>query len=467
MRTLLALVLALLVAFAVAFAIAGRAAGPTIRIAQPTKLVGIDSQMDVSVEAPKGRFTRVEATLEQNGHSFPLFALTQPGEATVKQETPDRIRITRPIGRRALPDLQAGTARILVTAARPVFFGLRTATDTATRDVQVRLTPPRISVVSTKHYVNHGGSELVIYRVSPPDVESGVKVGDVLYPGYPASGAGINADPGLKMAFFALLYDQDLNTPISVYARDEAGNQAHASFDYQVFEKPQARSKIELTDTFLQRVVPDIVEHTPEMKIAIVPGESLLPAFLKINRDLRQIDADRIASYAKRSAPKILWDGPFRALANATVEAKFADHRTYYYQGKEVDQQVHLGFDLAVTQNIPVLAGNSGRVLFADYLGIYGNCIIVDHGMGVQSLYGHLSALDIKDGDAVQKNQQMGRSGMTGLAGGDHLHFTMLVQGHPVNPVEWWDPHWIEDRIMRKIREAQGTSTAPAPTSGR
>ena len=126
-----------------------------------------------------------------------------------------------------------------------------------------------------------------------------------------------------------------------------------------------------------------------------------------------------------------------------------------------MDQQVHLGFDLAVTQKIPVLAGNDGKVVYADYLGIYGNCVIIDHGMGVQSLYGHLSSIEVKAGDLVKKDQQIGRSGMTGLAGGDHLHFSIQVHGHPVNPVEWWDPHWIEDRVLRKIREAGGQAVAP------
>jgi murein DD-endopeptidase MepM/ murein hydrolase activator NlpD len=88
----------------------------------------------------------------------------------------------------------------------------------------------------------------------------------------------------------------------------------------------------------------------------------------------------------------------------------------------------------------------------------------------VQSLYAHLSTIDVKVGDTVEKGQALGRSGMTGLAGGDHLHFSMLVGGHPVNSVEWWDAHWIEDRVLRKIREAVPGATpaaaeaAPAPT---
>jgi len=142
-------------------------------------------------------------------------------------------------------------------------------------------------------------------------------------------------------------------------------------------------------------------------------------------------------------------------LGNSQVEASFADHRTYLYKGKEVDQQTHLGFDLAVTSRVPIVAANAGTVLNASWLGIYGNCVIIDHGMGVQSLYGHMSSFDVNVGDKVSRGQTIGRSGMTGLAGGDHLHFTMLVGGRMVNPVEWWDRHWIADRIERKLGEAR------------
>jgi len=294
-----------------------------------------------------------------------------------------------------------------------------------------------------------------VYRADPPDAESGVQVGDQLYRGYPTSAAGApGADPSLKIAFFALLYDQDLATPITLYARDDAGNRTEAQFDHQVFPKAFHRGRIELSDGFLQRVVPDILARSPELNLAVGPGESYLPAFLRINNDLRRANAARILELGTKSAPELLWKGAFLPLGNAEVESRFADHRTYYYQGKEVDQQVHLGFDLAVTANIPVKAGNDGKVVFADFLGIYGNCVIIDHGVGVSSLYAHLSLIDVKTGDALRKGDVLGRSGMTGLAGGDHLHFSVQVQGHPVDAVEWWDPHWVEDRVARKLREA-------------
>ena len=240
-----------------------------------------------------------------------------------------------------------------------------------------------------------------------------------------------------------------------MYARDAAGNEASTPLEHTPFAKPFARSRIEIDDGFLQRVVPAIAAETTDMQLSTAPDQ-LLSSFLRINSELRMRNGQTIADFAKKSAPEMLWKDAFQPLGNAAVESRFADNRTYFYKGKEIDRQVHLGFDLAVTEHIPVVAANTGVVLFADYLGIYGNCVIVDHGLGVQSLYAHLSSIDVKPGDRVEKGRQLGRSGTTGLAGGDHLHFTMLVGGHPVNAVEWWDPKWMQDRVLRKIAEAGG-----------
>jgi murein DD-endopeptidase MepM/ murein hydrolase activator NlpD len=447
LRAFLGLLLVCAVALGTAFWIAGRGAPPSLSIDKPARVVGQVATLEVTAESPGAHFSTLTVALEQNGKRTPLFALesAQPGSLT--QLDKNRVRIARPFGKQSLPELQAGPARIIVTASRPSFLKLRTLSSSVTRDIQVRLEPPRIAVVSTHHYVNLGGSEMVVYRATPQDVLSGVRVGDLEYPGYPLGGDS-------RSAFFALSYDQDLSTPIVAFARDEAGNEAHATFIDNVFPKPFKRSRIELDDKFLSRVVPEILEHSPELKTPPpAPGEDMLPAFLMINGELRRLNADRIAAIGRQTSATRLWNGPFVQLGNSKVEAAFADHRTYWYRGKEVDQQVHLGFDLAVTARVPILAANDGKVLNASWLGIYGNCVIIDHGLGVQSLYGHLSSFDVSVGDTVKKGQTIGRSGMTGLAGGDHLHFTMLVNGHPVNPVEWWDPHWIQDRVERKLGE--------------
>jgi len=457
MKWLAALVVLLLVAVASILYISRRETPPALTIDKPDRVVGQTGTLEVTVEGPGAKLKDFSIAVEQNGQVIPIAANGSTVNQVV-QAAPNTLRTSLPFGKQAVPQLKAGAARIVVSATRKSFLNLRTLTTTATKDIQVRLEPPRISVVSTHHYVNHGGTEFVVYRATPSDVASGVRVGDVEYPGFP-----VGSDPAVKGAFFALLYDQNLRTKIAAFARDEAGNEATASFIDNVFEKPQKKSRIELDDKFVGRVVPEILEHSPELKLAPPSaGADMVPAFLEVNGELRRRNADQIAALAKNTSPSRLWDGPFVQLGNSKVEAAFADHRTYVYKGKEVDHQVHLGFDLAVTSHVPVVAANAGIVLNASWLGIYGNCVIIDHGMGVQSLYGHLSSFDVKVGDHVSRGQTVGRSGMTGLAGGDHLHFTMLVNGRMVNPVEWWDPHWIQDRVMRKLGETGGTATTPA-----
>jgi len=458
MKFLLGLVLVLALAAGGMFMYAGRLPGPIIEIAKPTKYVGQTTPLDVAVTAPEARLAAVQVLFEQNGKQTPLFALDQPASGETKQEGADKMRITKNVTRDQIPDLKTGPARIVVTAERPVLFGMRTARSSATLDVQVRLERPQIAVLSTKHYLNLGGSEMVVYRATPADVESGVQVGELRYPGYPASGVKLEGvsivDPAVKIAFIALRYDQDVNTPMHAFARDEAGNAARADFDRLTFPKPFKKSRIELDDKFIERVVPAILDTTTEVN----PQGSTIEKFVAINSELRRKNAEKIASFAKESVPELLWGGTaFHPFTNSAVESAFADQRTYIYQGKDVDRQTHLGFDLARVVNTPIVAGNRGKVVFTGPLGIYGNTVILDHGMGVQSLYAHLSSIGARVGDMVDKGTELGRTGVTGMAGGDHLHFTLLVNGQMVNPVEWWDGHWIQDRIMRKLKEASGS----------
>lgn len=432
---------------------AGRMDGPTIEIRQPGEFIGQATMLELMVSSPGGEFSSVQVTVEQEGRSFEVFNLDQPAQGSLKQDTAERIYVMRPVGKRAISDLKEGQARIVVTASRPVLFGIRDAASTATRDVKVRLQPPQAAVLSTFHYVNHGGSEFVVYRAAPEDVQSGVRVGSIEYAGYPARAVGITSDPALRVAFFALLFDQDLNTPIQVFARDPAGNETLVPFEYKVFPKPFSKSRIELDDRFIGRVVPSIAAGSPDAQI---PTDDLLAGFLKINGDLRRKNNQYLTELARKSSPEKLFSAAFQQLGNSQVEARFADARTYVYRGKEVDRQVHLGFDLAVTANVPIVAAERGTVVHASDLGIYGNCVVIDHGLGVQSLYGHLSSIGVKVGDSVERGAEIGRSGMTGLAGGDHLHFTMLVGGQQVTPVDWWSKQWYEDRVRRKILAAGG-----------
>ncbi len=208
------------------------------------------------------------------------------------------------------------------------------------------------------------------------------------------------------------------------------GNRAEASFVDRFTPRPIHKDTIQVDDAYLNKVVPEILSRSPEIE----DRGNLLRNYLAI-----------------KSEPKFLWTEPFLPMVNAAITAAFADRRAYVYQGREIDQQDHLGFDMASVERDAIRASNRGKVVLARFFGIYGNAVVIDHGYGLMSLYGHLSSIEVQAGQTVERGQEIGRSGQTGLAGGDHLHFTLLVHGLPVNPVEWWDPHWIQDRIARKL----------------
>jgi murein DD-endopeptidase MepM/ murein hydrolase activator NlpD len=351
--------------------------------------------------------------------------------------------------------LPQGDFEIEVTVSDQPNLGILSRTSRERRTFRYDTIPPRVEVISRQHYIRQGGCETILYRVSDDAVASGVQVGGKNFVGWLAPGAG----EGTRLAIFALDFEQPVETPMFLWAEDEAGNRSQVNFWKKTFPSSFRKRHIQVTDSFIQAVVPEILAHSPE----ISEKETLLDSYLEINRTLRDINHRRIEAMSLNSADRLLWEGPFLQLTNSQVEALFADHRTYYYQGKKVDEQTHLGFDLASLARSPVECSNDGVVVFADYLGIYGNCVIVDHGFGLQSLYGHLSSIDVREGETVRRGQRLGHTGQTGLAGGDHLHFGMILQGVHVNPIEWWDPRWVELRIGARLRgEAGGEAEAAA-----
>jgi murein DD-endopeptidase MepM/ murein hydrolase activator NlpD len=306
--------------------------------------------------------------------------------------------------------------------------------------------PPTIRPLSQMHNVNQGGTGLVVYQVSSDTVESGVYVDDLFFKGYPATNDSKNED---YAAYFAIPYNITNNPSIHLWAKDKAGNTATTPFTCLV-KRVQFRSDdMNLSDSFLKKVLPYFSDEIDQSA-----GD--IDNYLKINRELRKTDNALISDLMKDVSPTKLWNGSWLRLKNSAPMAKYADHRRYLYNGKLVDQQDHLGYDLASLENSPVEAANSGKVLFAERNGIYGNMVVIDHGQGIASLYGHLSDILVQKGQEIVKGDIIGHTGQTGLAGGDHLHVSILVQGVFVNPIEWWDDHWIQDNITSKLSLVKG-----------
>ena len=436
-RVLIGLILVVLLAFLGLTYSRWEGRPPEVAFDRDFKSFGRVPALGLTVTDEGAGLKQVTIRLKQKDKEVVLADETLPGSEKSKTYDIGKLFIEK--------GTQEGPASLSVSvtdrALRHLMKGNRTE---VTRDFECDLRPPTLEALSTQHYINQGGSECVVYRVSSYTVASGVQVGPYFFPGYPT-------DPPqdkVRFAMFAFKYDLPADTVAKVVARDAAGNAASAGFWQKVFPKAFRSRDIPLEDSFLQKVVPEIMEHTPSIK----DQGDLVKNFVEINSKLRMQNHEAIAKLSKESAGKFLWDGAFLQLSNSKVESFFADRRTYVYQDRKVDQQDHVGFDLSVVQHYPIEAANDGKVIYAGYFGIYGNTVMIDHGAGLISLYAHMSSIDVKPGQAVKKKDVLGKSGATGLAGGDHLHFGMFLQGVPINPTEWWDGKWIKDHVLDRLK---------------
>ena len=343
------------------------------------------------------------------------------------------------VGRVPTPSLAEGEATVRVTVERPGTLLRRPRPRVAELTLPVRFRPPELNSVRVTATPTQSGSGVLRYLVGDSAVESGVEAGPYRFPGYPLPGGG----PQERFVLFGVPYDSADPSLFRLVARDELGNEASVRFLREVEPSPLRSSTIRLSDGFMARVVPAIMSRTPELE----DRGSLLENYLMLNGDLRRMNAERLVEVASSSVPRQLWSGPFLQMRNTQVMDQFATRRQYVYEGRVVDTQDHLGFDLASRVQDDVPAANSGVVVMTEYFGIYGNTVIVDHGYGLQTLYSHLSRIDVEAGQSVDTGQRLGLSGETGLAGGDHLHFAVLLGGLPVDPLEWFDAKWIRDHV--------------------
>jgi len=310
---------------------------------------------------------------------------------------------------------------------------------------------PDVSVIASSYKIMKGGAATVIFRAHDEAMKSlyiETNFGKKFYP-----------TPFHKEGYYITLvaWPTNVNTfSASIVARDRAGNITRAQVPYFLQERKYKTSTIPLQDSFLDGKIADLIgEMAPERS-----SLSRLEKFKFVNETMRQsneaailkvtsvVPTTRISEFAMK---------PFYPLRNGKVVASFGDHRFYEYEKQPVSESHHLGLDLASNAQAPMQTSNDGVVVFARENGIYGNNIILDHGLGVYSLYGHCSSYMIKEGDVIKAGDSIAKTGTTGLALGDHLHFGMYVQGVDVRPEEWMDSVWLKESVFSVIDSAKKT----------
>ena len=406
-----------------------RSATPAVELTSAVVSLGQATPISVHVRDPRG-IRRLQAFVEQNGARYQVFDMAQPSKS------PDSAwNFTA--GVKTTPQLQAGNAKLIVEATSNDLLRKKGRAD---RDLAVVTQPPIVSVDSEQHYLYLGMADLATFNVSGSWTEAGVRVGDEKFRAWPMPGG----KPGL-FSLFAFAWNMPTDTVPLVYAANGAGNDVTSPLVVVFPKKEQPKYTVhdlQVSDAFMQKVINELDPNGT--------GDTAT-RFVRINSEMRRANNKTLSDLQFKTADRFLWSRPFIRQPHSQAEANFADVRNYIYHGQKIDQQVHLGYDLAVTQHVGVEASNDGTVVYAAPLGIYGNCIVLDHGYGLQTIYGHLSRIDVHEGDMVKQGQVMGLSGQTGMAGGDHIHFAMQLDGVQIDPKEWWDAHWIKDHIARRV----------------
>ncbi len=399
---------------------------PTLKILPDSNFLG--QKLSILVEDQKSGVSEIRVDVNQGGKTATLLTESFPAKTH---------RVEKTIAMRPLPGgLKDGGVVVTVTAKDFSWIGGNPVT--LTRNMTIDTIPPQLTVLGALHYVNRGGAGVITYQVSEESPVNGVQMGEVFYPGY-------HLEKDHYVAYYPIPYAPDAQVSPVVVAEDRAGNRTKNAFRAILKEKKFRKEKIQLSDGFLNNVIPYFTAQNPNLK------GNPIEIFLEVNRKQRELDHQQIRKVCQGTSPKPLWSGTFLRLPNAKPMASFAEDRSYLYNGQEVDRQTHLGVDLASLAQSPVPAANAGKIVFAGPLGIYGSTVVIDHGCGLFSLYAHMSKIDVEVNKEVKTGDSLGRTGSTGMAGGDHLHYAMMIQGSFINPIEWWDDHWIKDNVKKKM----------------
>jgi murein DD-endopeptidase MepM/ murein hydrolase activator NlpD len=411
---------------------------PQITLSTQADVIGT-APFDIDVADRGAGLRSVTATISQGGNEQTLATEQYAKPVPAKKIT---------VALAKVPGIKEGPATLRVTARDASLWHLGAGNEaTFEKKLTVDVTPPVLELVADDRYINFGGVGVIVYKSSPDTATTGVKVGSHFFPGYTGV---VKGHPDYWFAFFAHAYDVPPTERATIVATDKAGNAAEMRLSYELKNVKYKKSTIAVSDSFFQNKV------VPLLKDVSKRGGSVKDVFIAVDRGVRKENEDKITEVTTRTTPKLLWSGAFAQLSNSKVEANFADARTYTYNGEPIDTAFHLGYDLSVTKHYPIEAANSGVVAWTGDLGLYGNAIIIDHGLGLYTLYGHCSQVDVKAGDAIAKRQIIGKTGETGFAGGDHLHFGVYLDGVAVLPVEWWDQKWIDDNVTPKL-EGRGS----------
>ena len=346
---------------------------------------------------------------------------------------------------------QEGPAVLRVSAQdRSLWSFFRGNETVLQKNVTIDITPPTLELIADDRYVNFGGvgadrlqavrrhdqrraqdRQLFFSRLQRPDQRSA----------------------GLLPRLLRPSLQRRRRPRATLVATDKAGNTREMSSSTSSKTSSTKRARSPISDEFLQNKV------TPLLNDVGARQGSPKDIFIKVNKICARKTKTRSERSPRKRRPRCSGKAPSASSATPRSKPILPTREPISIQDEAIDNAYHLGYDLSVTKHYPAEAANSGVVAFVGDLGIYGNTVIIDHGLGLFTLYSHLSSIDVKVGDTVKQRQPLGKTGETGLAAGDHLHYGVYLHGVAILPVEWWDEKWIRDNVQPKLEGQTGEST--------
>ena len=317
--------------------------------------------------------------------------------------------------------------------------------------IKIDTKKPIANVIGNSRYIQRGGSGVVVVKVDDENLkEAYITFNDVqnyrLLPYHKEN---------YYLALVAWPMDIDSFSRVNLVVTDKADNKTITKVPFYIQKKTVKSDKITLSKNFIENVSVNVLEQSFEE----VP-ENLKDIFVYSNVTLRDKNIKTMEQAVLDNLDySTLIDRfdikAFKRLRGSKTVAQYGERRHYYLDGEKINEAWHLGIDWASVKKAPIRVTNAGKVIFKSYLGLYGNSIIVDHGMGLSTLYAHTSSQTVEVGETVSSNSKIAHTGSTGAVFGDHLHFGVLIQGVEVNPIEWMDRNWIKVRITDVLNKAK------------
>ncbi len=307
---------------------------------------------------------------------------------------------------------------------------------------------PAVNILANSWQIEQGGVAAVVFEARDENLQD-LHIED-------DKGRHFAVSPYLRENHYASLVawnavEKDFRA--FVVATDKAGNVTKERIRYYIVNRKYKDSKIALKEGFLDGKIEDLAQQYADNK-----NLSRTEKFKFVNETLRLSNEEKIHKVSAGVSSASFDDfnvSRFAPLKGAKQVADFADHRFYSYNGEFVSDSYHLGIDLASFARADIYASVGGKVIFAEENGIYGINILIDHGYGIYSLYGHCSSKLVAQGDEVKAGEIIAKTGTSGLALGDHLHFGVLIQGVEVRPEQFQDAKWLQTYIMSVFNEGR------------